>query len=77
MPQDEFYLETLKYYGLSQDDASDLLEHGLMYHVLSEKQKTELEKWKPYGKDEEPKEQKAPKPKTAAGKFDLNLGDLL
>ena len=78
MPQDEFYAETLKYYGLSADDASDLLEHGLMYRILSEQREAEMEKWKPYGADE-PKALKAeaPKPKPSAAKFDLNLGDLL
>ena len=78
MPQDEFYAETLKYYGLSADDASDLLEHGLMYRILSEQREAEMEKWKPYGADE-PKAPKseAPKPKPSAAKFDLNLGDLL
>lgn len=78
MPQDEFYAETLKYYGLSADDASDLLEHGLMYRILSEQREAEMEKWKPYGTDE-PKAPKAeaPKPKPSAAKFDLNLGDLL
>lgn len=77
MPDDEFFLETLKYYGLEEDDARQLLEHGLMYSYLQTQQNAELEKWKPYGANEKPAAEKAAKTKPSAAKFDLNLGDLL
>ena len=73
MPADEFFSEVLKYYGLSEDAASQLLEHGLMYQFLKEQQEEELEKWKPY-------ETEAPKPQTSApasAGLNVSLEDLL
>lgn len=73
MSADEFFSEVLKYYGLSEDAASQLLEHGLMYQFLKEQQEEELEKWKPY-------ETETPKPQTSApasAGLNVSLEDLL
>lgn len=78
------------YYGMSNDEASKELEHGLMHDILQTMSRAEIEKYKPYEAgdaeiDDTPKMEVKPNPATdipsgndfSAGLAELSLEDML